>query len=360
MRALLRLLFIAPLVLLPASGLAQSARSPVEISGQFFLAYEVDRVGGRRTNEFALERGYITFRHRLSDRFLVRYTQDVTVDEEGDGIGDIELRLKFAFVQYSADDLGFFTRPTVQLGVVPRPWIDFEQRVNDYRLQGSMPGERDRLYRSADYGVLFATHLGGVLPDEARGDMSSEFAGKYGSFALGVFNGGGYDALENNGNKVVEGRLSLRPLPAAWPGLQVTAFGVAGKGNVAESPDYNLGGAALTLQARRMNLVLQGHAGAGTIDGSFVDENMQARRHWGWSAFGEFIVPDSPLRLVGRYDRMVEHATGDWYRRRYLAGLVWRFPNGSKVLVDMEREHRAGAASSPHFSRVEGAVEIRF
>lgn len=358
MRALPTLLAI--LALCPAPAQAQSTRSPVEISGQFFLAYEVETMAGRRSSEFALERGYITFRHRLSDRVLVRYTQDVTQDQEGDGIGDIELRLKFAFVQYNPDDVGFFARPAIQLGVVPRPWIDFEQRVNDYRLQGSMPGERDKLYRSADYGLVFTTHLGGVLPDEARGDMSSDFAGRYGSFALGVFNGGGYDALENNTNKAVEGRLSVRPLWDRFPGLQFNVFGITGKGNIPESPDYDLGGAALTLQGHRGNLVLQGHRGAGNIDGSFVDADLVARRHWGWSAFGEYIVPGSSLRMIGRYDRMVESATGAWYQYRYLAGVVWRFPNGSKVIFDLEREYRAGADSSPHSSRLEGAVEIRF
>lgn len=358
MRALSTLLVV--LALYPFSARAQSTRSPVDISGQFFLAYEVDRVAGRRSSEFALERGYITFRHRLSDRVLVRYTQDVTVDEEGDGIGDIELRLKFAFVQYNPDDVGFFTRPALQLGVVPRPWIDFEQRVNDYRLQGAMPGERDKLYRSADYGLLFTTHLGGVLPDEARGDMSSDFAGKYGSFALGVFNGGGYDALENNTNKAVEGRLSIRPLWDRLPGLQLSVFGVTGKGNIPESPDYDLGGGALTLQGRHGNVVFQGHKGRGNIDGSFVDAALVARRHWGWSAFGEYVLPGSPLRVIGRYDRMVESATGEMYRYRYLTGAVWRFSNGSKIVVDLEREFRNGSAASPHFSRVEGAVEIRF
>lgn len=72
-------------------------------------------------NEFRLERGYITFRKKINDRVGVRFTQDITLDREGDGEGDIELRLKYAFVHYAADDKGFFHKPVVSIGVVPRP-----------------------------------------------------------------------------------------------------------------------------------------------------------------------------------------------------------------------------------------------
>lgn len=49
---------------------------------------------------------------------------------------------------------------------------------------------------------------------------------------MGVYNGAGYHSIEKNGNKALEWRVSLRPLGWIHPNLQLTYFGVWGKGNV--------------------------------------------------------------------------------------------------------------------------------
>jgi len=71
------------------------------------------------------------------------------------------------------------------------------------------------------------------------GRRLTDYPGRYGSFSLGIYNGGGYHAKEKNQNKVLEGRLTLRPLPAALPGLQLSYFGLVGKGNQAAEPHWN-------------------------------------------------------------------------------------------------------------------------
>jgi hypothetical protein len=58
----------------------------------------------------------------------VRYTQDITLDEEGEDSGNIELRLKYLYLKAKMNSFLFFTNSYVELGVVHTPWIDFEQK----------------------------------------------------------------------------------------------------------------------------------------------------------------------------------------------------------------------------------------
>ena len=85
------------------------------------------------------------------------------------------------------------------------------------RAQGPMVSDRGGFQTSADAGVDLMGNFGGTLAD-AKGQVgSSHYDGLYGSWHLGVYNGGGYHASEQNGNKVVEARLTARPLPNTLP-----------------------------------------------------------------------------------------------------------------------------------------------
>ncbi len=56
---------------------------------------------------------------------------------------------------------------------------------------------------------------------------------------MGVYNGSGYHAAENNyQNKPVEYRVSVRPLPDILPGFQATYFGLYGKGNSSSAANF--------------------------------------------------------------------------------------------------------------------------
>ncbi len=171
--------FFLCLFLLPAISTAQQSLSDVGFSGQFFFSYEHDVFEDSYSNEFTIKRGYITFRKDLSDQFEIRFTQDITIDQQGDGLGDIELRLKYALVKYSMDDFGIFTSPNIEAGVVHRPWINFEQDVNDYRAQKSMFLDQNNILSSADYGLQFASGLGPELDNDKQRGLESNPVWKF-------------------------------------------------------------------------------------------------------------------------------------------------------------------------------------
>jgi hypothetical protein len=140
----------------------------IKIAGQWFVGYFNTNEAGNKTNEFTIKRGYLTTTKSFNKSISARLTQDITVDKEGDGKGDIELRIKYAYVKYVFADVGFFTKPAIEFGVVHRPWLTFEQKINDYRVQGRMYLERIGVISSADFGIYFESLLGGSVTEEFK------------------------------------------------------------------------------------------------------------------------------------------------------------------------------------------------
>ena len=68
------------------------------------------------------------------------------------------------------------------------------------------------------------------------------FAGKWGGYFVGVYNGPGFNNTEANGNKVVSGLVYVRPLPMVpvLRGLQLAYVGSYGKSNTNFAPGAGL------------------------------------------------------------------------------------------------------------------------
>lgn len=349
------------LLLLPSVLYSQNIDESVDFSGQFFFSYE--RIFEEQTvdNEFTIQRGYITFRKRLSDMAQIRFTQDVSIDQEGDGQGNIELRLKYALLNLNFQDYGIFTNSNMEIGVVHRPWIDFEQKINDYRSQESMFLDQNGLVSSADYGVTFASLLGGEVDKEYQENVQSSYPGRYGSLSLGIYNGGGYDALERNNNKLLEGRLSIRPLPDHIPGFQASIFGSYGKGNIRQSPDFRMAATALDYESFRFTTLLQGFISTGDASGDFTTNNFNPIDLKGWSHFIEIRpIKHIPIKLINRFDEIVNRDRGKWTSRQAVGGIAYRFPNDSKIILNIRRNWIKKSGAVEGTNRLEVITEIRF
>lgn len=352
---------ILGIICLPFSIFAQDSSSTLDFSGQFYFSYERIFNDEGVDNSFDIRRGYITFKKEISPRVNIRFTQDVSVDGEGDGEGNIELRLKYALVQIKGDDVGFLTNPNIEVGVVRRPWLDFEQSINDYRAQESMFLDQNGILSSADYGLTLNTLLGGEVDQEFQDNVQSSNPGRYGSASIGVYNGGGYAALEKNNNKMIEGRLSLRPLPDGFPGFQTSFFGAVGKGNIPENPDFNLAATAVSYEAKSWITVLQGFTGTGDGAGQFVDPFfMDAIELKGWSLFTELKPFEIPVSLIFRADEIVNRESDQWWLRQGMAGVSYVFANGSKIIMDVNRNWRNDIADTDPITRFEIVTEVRF
>lgn len=332
----------------------------ISLSGQWFLAYRAGETGGEEFNEFALRRGYITLKKNFSDSFSGRITQDISVDREGDGRGDVEMRLRYCYVRYRFPDTLFLTNPFFEFGLVHRPWLDFEQQVNPYRVQGTMFLERVGVISSADYGITGVALFGGQVDEGFRNRGNRSYPGRYGSLSVGLYNGGGYHAIEENPNKTVEGRLTVRPLPDRLPGLQISAHGAVGKGNVAEAPDWEYAGGFLSFEDERVILTAMVIEGTGDYSGKEVDESGKALGQDGFSLFADLKPWPWPVSLFGRYDEH-ERRTGDGRVRgeRVIAGIAYRIPTGGQLIVDYDR-FDSGVPGEPVDRTIETAVEVLY
>ena len=339
---------------------AEDILKGMSFSGQWFLSFTVDEDDEAATNEFTLKRGYVTVKKKFNSRLSSRVTQDIAVDQEGDGEGDIEIRLKYLYLRCTASDWWIFSKPFAEFGLVHRPWLDFEQQINPYRVQGTMYLERYKILRSADYGVTLAALLGGQMDEEYQRRVNDAYPGRYGSISLGVYNGGGYEAIERNNNKLIEARATFRPLPDVIPGTQISWVGGFGKGNTAESPELTYNAIFLSMEHRLYLFTGTLYRGVGDINGGFVDSTARAHDQDGFSVFGELRYPRPRLSVFGRYDEFnADVFSRGWYQHRYVIGAAYHFLKHSKLLFDYDHLEQNDA---PHHTEsiFEVAIEIGY
>lgn len=327
----------------------------INIAGQWFIGYQSSDINNTKSNEFLLKRGYITFEKKFAENFIGRITQDISVDQEGDGEGDVELRLKYGYLRFNSGNFFIFTDSFVEFGLVHRPWIDFEQKVNRYRVQGPMFLDRNDILSSADYGVTATTLFGGKVNNDFQRNINKNYPGKFGSMTLGVYNGGGYHAIERNQNKIFEGRLSLRPFPEIITGLQFTYAKVLGKGNLEISPDFNLDLGAVSYEDEIFSFLISYMKGEGDQSGKLYNSFNKSVQIEGFSIFGEVKIDFLTASLFGRYD-FFDYGIVE---KRTIAGIAYHFLGENKIIIDYDL-NTYDNNSLPDENVLEFAVELRF
>ena len=294
--------------------------------------------GGRHDNDqsfnaFRLTRGYINIKKQLTPWLGFRITPDAHQDDTG----DFKLRLKYLYAEFRPPNFGFLTQMKSEIGMGHMPWLDFEEHINPYRCQGTMFIERAGTFNSADLGISIRGHLFGQLDEAYQTNVSKYYAGRYGSWHVGVYNGGGYHADEENENKVPEWRLTVRPLPDIVPGLQLHYFGLYGKGNqdddAGSPPDYRVNLGMLSYQNAWVTFTGQYAQTWGNAKGSLVvPGTAETLRGEGYSFFFNTKLPvlDRKLNLFARYDhfdpdRKDAVTPGDDCYDLVNGGLAWEF-----------------------------------
>ncbi|MFC1854237.1 hypothetical protein ACFL27_28975 [candidate division CSSED10-310 bacterium] len=335
-----------------------------------FLAY-LDYSNGDRAlpaavsenyNSFRNTRGYFTVKKKILPWMGMRVSFDIHQDDTG----DYKVRHKYLYVELKGRGAGFFTDLKSEAGMGHMPWLDFEEHINPYRCQGTMAIERAGTFNSADLGVSLRGYFGGHLEDAEARTGTHYYTGKWGSWHFGVYNGGGYHAPEKNENKVLEGRITLRPLPYVLPGLQFSALGIFGQGNVAEdeeadveAPDYNVNIFMVSFEHPRFVATAQYYMTEGNAKGAWIDADGEALKTEGYSVFGKVKMPflNNRLSLWGRFDHFDANAddqipgADDATYDLIIGSATYDFYNGNLLLLGFETtefgEDSGGKKNSP-------------
>lgn len=313
----------------------------ISVGGLAYLDYSAGTTGHVETNynKFSITRGYINIKKDINPWLRARVTPDVTqiTNTSNSQKGDIEVRLKYYYADILPSDLGFFTENDLRIGLSHAPWLDFQEAINIYRMQGTMFQERFKNFDSADTGVALLGNFGGKLSKELQEDVGydTQYSGRYGSYHIGVYNGGGYHATEDNQNKVVEGRITLRPLPDSMPGLQLSYLGISGKGNKSTDPEWTNNSGLLSYQNRYLVLTGEYTQAKGQQDGS--DE----KKKGGYSVFGDLKIPSlDRVAVMGRYDVWdPDTDSSNDAQNLLITGLSYKVHENNYLLIVYEQMH---------------------
>jgi len=331
----------APQTPAPAAAAPQPDFPIVRIGMTSFLQYAAEFENRDGYNAFDVTRTYLNINAQVSPRFRFRFTPDIRRVNDGSLSGSLVVRVKYAFVQFDNPT----PRAWIRFGAHQTPWLDFEESINRYRVQGTMFSERELLIPgSSDFGASYFT----PLPNG------------FGEVQGGVFNGEGFGLPEANKYKSVQGRLTVRPLPnrGAWNGLRLSGF-------------YNAGWYAAD-RPRRLGIVMgsfEHRYVVATVQHLEATENPSPTAptdidRSGSSAFLEVredVAGWAGLLRVDRFDPNTSTANNS--DRRIIAGGAYWFvwPRARLgLVVTNEQVHYEAAAGRPNEDRLLVQTHIEF
>jgi len=297
-------------VLLCAGRLFAQSAPAIRLTGRVLSELEVIPADTATSAQFNLTRAYIGAIGTFEGGVTTRLTMDVYRDQGG----PLLYRLKHAYLDWRPGAAPV----NLRFGMTPTAWIEWQDQLWGYRIQGAQLVDRAGFLTSADLGaaVDFATR-------------NQRLEG-----TLDVVNGEGYANPPAGNYQDVEGRLSLRLLasddPSRVGGLRAVAFAHVGKFANGLARDRYIG----QLSYRSSRGVLGASYGFMINDDTDTDQ-ADCRL---WSVFGAYNLSGTPASFAFRGDRMetVDHALGDVYTRAF-AGVAWRLASSVRALLDEER-----------------------
>ncbi len=305
-----------------------SAQAPtVTVGGvgyaQYLFQLHKDSVTNSNLNNFDVTRAYINVIGKFGSGVGARITPDIYRNTDG----ALVFRLKYAFATWTPENSPL----TFKLGQIHTPWLDWEEALWDYRMQGSMATERFRNPQAAGY--LSSSDLGAGIDGKFALDMVN--------FQIGVYDGETYTKPEGDQHKDVEARLSVRVLESddhsRVGGLRVSGYGALGKPTGGGRRNRFIGmlsyrSKLFTLAAeyaRVADSLANGPPNTGAAT-PLVNGNI-------YSAFGVLNIPNTKVALVARFDLQDPNTNvGNDHQTRVIGGISYQVNQNLRVLADVD------------------------
>lgn len=294
---------------LPAAAQSsQASQSPqVTVGGVVYGQYLYqlkDSLGAGNQNQFSIQRAYINVLGRFGGGISTRLTTDIAPT----GAGNQQIRLKYAFLAWTPTN----SKLTYKFGLVQTPYIDFEETLWDYRMQGPIAVDRNGYMSSADFGA-------GVDGRWNNEGVNAQFL---------FFNGEGYSGGTGDNHKDVGARVSVRLSktnePSRVGGLRVTGY--AGIGKATGGADRNRYLALGSYKTQQLTLAAEF---VSTKDGAITGSIL--------SAFGVYRFARSKVGAIGRVDVLdPDTNTPDNKQTRLITGVSYQAQSNLRLLADVD------------------------
>src|SRR5216117_3057692 len=269
-------------------------------------------------NTFDITRAYVNVLGKFSGGVGTRVTADIYRNADG----SLGYRLKYAFATYTPQSSPL----TYKIGMIHTPWLDWEEALWDYRMQGQMALERG-----------FMTTAGGQSNYISAADFGVGVDGKWGpdkiNFQLTVVNGEFYKSGGTGQGKDVMGRVSVRVLDtddsSRVGGLRVTAYAQYGKPTTGGARQRWLG--MVSYRTKQITL-----AGEAALTRDSVTAGTTTNGHV-YSAFGVYKVPQSKVAVLARVDVFHPQAGNTTDKQtRFIGGASYQLNPNWRLLADWD------------------------
>lgn len=293
-----------------------------------FVYYLKDTAG--HGNNFDIARAYLNLVGRFSHGIGGRITPDIyrTTD------GALGYRLKYAFATWTPSDGK--SPITLKLGMVNTPYIEWEEGLWDYRMQGPVPLDRSGYLSSSDIGFL----------------VDGSFGAERVTFSAGVLNGENYNKAPGDKRKDFAARVSVRLMTTddkgRFGGLRVTGYAHSGRPTSGGARERYLG----IVSYRSSRFILAGEFAA-TRDSALTDPVTPLRRGRVLSAFGVLRIPNTKAAVIGRFDSVDPNTrvTND-RQNRIIVGVSYAMSPNLRVLADLDHLIYQGGVTTPALEAV--------
>jgi hypothetical protein len=314
---------------LPAAAQAPASQAPqVTVGVVAYLQYVYQlKDTANHNNNFDVTRAYINVIGRFAGGVSTRVTADVNRPA---GDNSLRYRLKYAFVAYTPQGSSL----TYKLGQIHTPFMDWEEALWDYRMQGQMAMERAGYMSASDFGL-------GV-----DGNWNADKI----NMQVGIYNGESYSGGPGDQRKDLMGRVSVRLSPtddaSRVGGFRVTAYGQYGKPTTGGKRSRLLG--MVSYRTKQFTLAGEYAITKDTVTGAGAVLPSPEVSGGVATLFGVYHLSNSKVALLARVDLTDPNTdTGNNRLTRFIGGASYQLAPNLRLLADLDMLSYQGGAPTP-------------
>jgi hypothetical protein len=312
------------------AGQAPTPAPTVTVGGVGYAQYYFNlKDSANHVNNFDVTRAYINVIGRFPHGIRTRVTPDIYRVADG----SLAYRLKYAFVAWTPANSAL----TFKFGQNNTPFVDWEERLWDYRMQGTIAMDRNGYISSSDFGFLIDGNWG---TDKL-------------SISAGVQNGENYNRAPGDKGKDFVARASVRLLATdeggETGGLRLTGYAGVGRPTGGGTRQRFLGVASY-----RSKLLTLAAELAATRDSTLADSVDGKRKGRVITTFGVLRIPPSyKFHIIARLDAVDPHTGLDDDRQtRIIAGIAYQLTPNLRLLADLDHLSYQGGITTPALEAV--------